>query len=102
MNADDRYAALALLRWYVEMGADEAISVEATDRLAPPPAEILPPAIAAPIRGQSPRSVPDAPPAALTASLGEAAQSARRPAPGAHSVAALAGLGGRFDGWPVR
>src|ERR1700680_2445606 len=100
MNADDREAALALLRWYLEMGADEASSVEATDRLAPPPAEISPPAIAAPIRGQSPRSVPAAPPAALTESLGEAAQSARRLASGADSVAALAALGAGFDGCP--
>ena len=102
MNADDREAALALLRWYVEMGADEAISVEATDRLAPPPAEILPPAIAASIRGQSPRSVPAAPPAALTESLGEAAQSARRLASGADSVAALAALVAGFDGCPLK
>ena len=102
MNADDRYAALALLRWYFEMGADEAIGVEATDRLAPPPAEILPPAIAAPIHGQSPRSVPAAPPAALTESLGEAAQSARRLASGADSVAALAALVAGFDGCPLK
>ncbi|HJZ15403.1 MAG TPA: uracil-DNA glycosylase [Stellaceae bacterium] len=102
MNADDREAALALLRWYVEMGADEAIGVEPEDRLAPPPAEILPPAIAAPIRGQSPGPVPAAPPAALTESLGEAAQSARRLASGADSVAALAALVAGFDGCPLK
>ncbi len=39
MNADDRDAALALLRWYVEMGADEAIGSEAADRLAAPSGE---------------------------------------------------------------
>ncbi len=44
MNADGREAALALLRWYVEMGADEAIGCEAADRLAPPPASMPPPA----------------------------------------------------------
>src|SRR5277367_2272305 len=75
MNADDREAALALLRWYVEMGADEAIGVEAEDRLAP--VRTPPPAIPAPVGGQPPRPVPAAPPAALTESMGEAAQSAR-------------------------
>ena len=75
MNADDREEALALLRWYIEMGADEAIGFEAADRLAPPPPSLPPPA---PIRGQSLRSVPAAPPPALTESMGEAAQSARR------------------------
>src|ERR1700731_565191 len=51
MNADDREAALALLRWYVEMGADEAIAFEPEDRLSPPPASPPPPA---PIPGESP------------------------------------------------
>jgi len=102
MNADDRKAALALLRWYVEMGADEAIGVEAEDRLAPASAGIPPPVMPAPIRGQSPRPVPAAPPAALTESLGEAAQSARRLASGADSVAALAALVAGFDGCPLK
>jgi uracil-DNA glycosylase len=102
MNADDREAALALLRWYVEMGADEAIAFEPGDRLAPPPAQIPSPAIPAPIRGQSPRSVPAAPPPALTESMGEAAQSARRLAFGADSVEALAALVAGFDGCPLK
>jgi uracil-DNA glycosylase family 4 len=107
MNADDREAALALLRWYVEMGADEAVGVEPEDRLAPPPGEIPspgipPPAIPAPIRGQAPRPVPAAPPAALTEALGEAAQSARRLASGADSVAALTALVAGFDGCPLK
>ena len=102
MNADDRAAALALLRWYVEMGADEAIGVEAEDRLAPPLVRMPPPAMPAPIRGQSPRSVPAAPPPALTESLGEAAQSARRLASDADSVAALAALVAGFDGCPLK
>jgi uracil-DNA glycosylase len=96
MNADDREAALALLRWYVEMGADEAIDVEAADRLTP---ALAPPA---PIRAQSVRPVPAAPPAALAESLGEAAQSARRLAFGAESVAALAALVAGFDGCPLK
>src|SRR5258708_3246604 len=102
MNADDREAALALLRWYVEMGADETIGFEVADRLGPPPASISPPAKAAPIRAQFPRPVPAAPLAALTESLGEAAQSARRLASGADSVAALAALVAGFDGCPLK
>ena len=99
MNADDREAALALLRWYVEMGADEAIGVDAEDRLAPPPVNMPPPT---PIRGQSPRPVPAAPPPALTESMGEAAQSARQLASGADSVEALAALVAGFDGCPLK
>jgi DNA polymerase len=102
MNADDREAALALLRWYVEMGADEAIGFEAADRLAPPPASISPPPMPALVHGQSPRPVPAVPPPALTESLGEAAQSARRLASGADSVAALAALVAQFDGCPLK
>jgi DNA polymerase len=64
--------------------------------------EILPPAIPAPIRGQSSRPVPAAPPPALSESLGEAAQSARRLASGADSVAALAALVAGFDGCPLK
>jgi DNA polymerase len=102
MNADDREAALALLRWYVEMGADEAIGFEPADRIAPPPARRPLPAMPAPIRGQATRPVPAAPPPALTESLGEAAQSARRLASGADSVEALAALVAGFDGCPLK
>ena len=38
LMAQDRRAALELLRWYVEMGADEAIGEEPVDRFAAPPA----------------------------------------------------------------
>jgi len=102
MKADDREAALALLRWYVEMGADEAVDSEPADRLAPPPTRMPSSTAAAPARGQSPRPVAAAPPAALTESLGEAAQSARRLASGADSVAALAALVAEFDGCPLK
>jgi uracil-DNA glycosylase len=102
MNADDREAAVALLRWYVEMGADEAIGFEAEDRLAPPPASVPLPAMPAPIRAQSARPVPAAPPPALTESLGEAAQSARRLATGADTVEALEALVARFDGCALK
>ena len=102
MKADDREAALALLRWYVEMGADEAVDSEPADRLAPPPARMPSSTATAPARGQSPRPVAAAPPAALTESLGEAAQSARRLASSADSVAALAALVAKFDGCPLK
>jgi DNA polymerase len=102
MNADEREAALALLRWYVEMGADEAIGAEAADRLAPPETSIQPSKI--PVTGsrQPPRPVPAAPPPALTESLGEAAQFARRLAAGADSIEALAALVAKFDGCPLK
>jgi len=102
MNADDREAALALLRWYIEMGADEAIDGEAADRLAPPLVPMPPPVLPESTRAQPVRSVPAAPPPALTESLGEAAQSARRLASGADSVAALAALVAEFDGCPLK
>src|SRR5438270_4036809 len=84
------------------MGADEAIAFEAADRLSPSSVSMPPAAMPAPIRGQSPRPVPAAPPAALTEALGEAAQSARRLASGAESVAALAALVAGFDGCPLK
>jgi uracil-DNA glycosylase len=107
MNFEDRDAALALLRWYVEMGADEAIGDEAWNRLAPPrlapSAGRMPSATApAPTTAQPVRPVPAAPPPALSESLGEAAQSARRLAAGADTVEALAALVGEFDGCPLK
>jgi uracil-DNA glycosylase len=101
MKADDHEAALALLRWYVEMGADEAVDSDPVNRLAPPPARV-PSSATAPARGQSIRPVAAAPPAALTESLGEAAQTARQLASGADSVAALAALVAKFDGCPLK
>jgi uracil-DNA glycosylase len=94
---DDRDAALALLRWYVEMGADEAIAAQPVNRFGPAPAVAAPIAPSAP-RPQAAPAVPAAPPKALTESMAEAAQSARRLAAGAESVAALAALIAGFDG----
>lgn len=98
--------ALALLRWYVEMGADEAIEVAPADRLAPPPVPIAAPAPAPEIR---PRPAPftarptlAAPPGALAESLSEAAQSARLLAAGADSIAALATAIAGFDACPLK
>src|SRR5260370_32755164 len=69
-----------LLRWYVAMGADEAIAAQPLDRLAPPPAA---PPQTAPIP-QAAALVPAAlrPPAAPRSHRNRpaAAPSARRPA----------------------
>jgi uracil-DNA glycosylase len=94
---DDHDAALALLRWYVAMGADEAIAVEPANRFAPAPAVAAPMPPAAP-RPQSAPAVAAAPPKALTESLAEAAQSARRLAASAETVEMLAALVAGFDG----
>jgi len=72
--------AVALLRWYVEMGADEAIDEQPADRLAPPSA----PPVRPPLPQGTPPIAVSAPPS-LAESLGEAAQSARRFAAGAET-----------------
>src|SRR5260221_9580384 len=72
-----------LLRWYVAMGADEAIAAQPLDRLAPPPAAPPP---AAPIREAAALvPAPPRPPAAPGAPRHgpAAAPSARRPPPAA-------------------
>ena len=94
---DDRDAALGLLRWYVDMGADEAIAAEPVNRFAPAPA-VVAAAPPSPPRRQAAPAVAAAPPKALIESLAEAAQSARRLAAGAETVAALAALIAGFDG----
>jgi uracil-DNA glycosylase len=97
----DAETALALLRWYVEMGVDETIGDEPVNRLAPhapPRASASGPTEpeAAPL--QSVRAVAAAPPAAFADSLGEAAQSARLLAARANSLAALEAAITGFDG----
>jgi uracil-DNA glycosylase len=96
-TADRREAALALLRWYLEMGVDEAIADEPQDRLAPraEPNRLT----VAPIPPTLPAA---APPAALTESLAEGAQSARRLAAGAATVDELAARVAAFDGCSLR
>ncbi len=96
-TADCREAALALLRWYLEMGADEAIADEPQDWLAPraEPDRLT----VAPIPPTLPAA---APPAALTESLAEGAQSARRLAAGAATVDELAARVAAFDGCSLR
>ena len=97
-SADEREAALALLGWYVEMGADEAIGLEAANRLAPPEAIVKPPLIPTPRTTPPSRPVPVDPPAVLTESVAGGAQSAHRLAAGADNVEALAALVAEFDG----
>lgn len=92
-------AALALLRWYVEMGADEAIADQPVDRLArsaprpasAPAARPAPPTAAA-------RAVAATPPAAFAESPGEAAQAARLAATRADTIAALEAAITGFEG----
>src|SRR5260370_20214198 len=88
-----------LLRWYVAMGADEAIAAQPLDRLAPPPAA---PPQAAPIREAAPLvPAPLRPPAAPRADRHRAAAAPRpaRPPPAAapppEPPAAAAALRGR-------
>ncbi len=93
LNLGERETALALLRWYLEMGADEAIESEPQNRLSPRAVSRAPRAAI-----PADRAVAAEPPAALTQSLGEAAQSARRLASTADTVEALAALVAGFDG----
>lgn len=108
-------AALALLQWQIEMGADEAIGEVAINRLAPPPSPV---AIPSPSMGEGRVGVPAAPaarpptapfksasiapPRALTESAAEPAQSARALAAQAQTVEALAALIAGFDACPLK
>src|SRR4051795_3878272 len=103
----DAAAALALLRWYVEMGVDEAIGETAPNRLRPPepaavpqPAPTIAPAQITP--RPSARAALVAPPGTFAESLAEAAQSARRLAAGADSIKALAALVAGFEDCPLK
>jgi len=103
----DAAAALGLLRWYVEMGADEAIGEIAPNRLLPPkPAAIQPPApptASASMTARPPaRAALVAPPGTFAESLAEAAQSARRLAASADSIEALAALVAGFEDCPLK
>src|SRR5690348_7292673 len=93
----DAAAALALLRWYVEMGVDEAIGETATNWLLPPePAAVRQPAspmgLTQTTARPPARATLVAPPGTFAESLAEAAQSARRLAASADSIEALATL----------
>jgi uracil-DNA glycosylase len=97
--------ALALLRWYVEMGVDEAIGDEPVNRLAPrapPPTATIRPTEPEAATPQPVRAVAASPPAAFTDSLGEAAQSARLLAASADTLAALEAAIIGFDGCALK
>jgi uracil-DNA glycosylase len=103
----DRAAALALLRWYVEMGVDEAIGEVAPNRLAPPaPAPVArsaPPIAPAEMTARpAAPAARVAPPGTFAESLAEAAQSARRLAATAGSIDELAALVAAFDDCPLK
>jgi uracil-DNA glycosylase len=98
----ERERALALLRWYVEMGADEAIDAQAMDRLAPPPVGEVPGEVEPATKPKATRPVAASLRPFLAESLGEAAQSARLLAAGAETVEELAALVGNFDGCPLK
>jgi uracil-DNA glycosylase len=109
LNTREREEALALLRWYIDMGADEAIGAAPANRLAPLPTALPKPASAAAPMIEPPRpravairSVAASPPPALAASMADAAQSARRLAAGAESVATLAALIAGFEGCALK
>ena len=97
--------ALALLRWYVEMGVDETIGDEPVNRLAPrapPRASTIRPTEPEAAPPQSVRAVAASPPAAFANSLGEAAQSARLLAAQANTLAALEAAITGFDGCTLK
>jgi DNA polymerase len=96
LSPGEREAAIALLRWYVEMGADEAVGAEPANRFAPPPAPVAVP------RPPAARPVAVTPPASLTQSPAEAAQSARRLAASVESVEALAAAVAGFEGCALK
>jgi uracil-DNA glycosylase len=123
-NTDDqmvkaeRAAALALLRWYIEMGADEAIGEEPVNRFAAPAIAPKSPAASSVNDAASPTTplpVPEAaqpapaggavaaaPPAAFVQSAGEAAQSARAIAARIDNLAALEAAVANFEGCALK
>jgi uracil-DNA glycosylase len=96
----DRETALALLRWYVAMGADEAIGEEPANRVAPPAAAT--PNLPVAPRSPPVRAVAASPPRALAESMAEAAQSARRLAERAETVTALGAAIASFEGCALK
>jgi uracil-DNA glycosylase len=113
LTVDKDSAALAMLRWYVEMGADEAIGDEPVDRFARPsaPARSGPAAAPRPVNApRPPAAVPQdavgataaAPPQAYAQSAAAAAQSARTLAARADSLEALEAAIADFEGCALK
>ncbi|MGH7048465.1 MAG: uracil-DNA glycosylase [Stellaceae bacterium] len=96
---NDHAAALALLRWYVELGADEAITDTPANRLAPPQPPAAPAERPLPLATSRPVA---APPVNFTDSSAEAAQSARAAAAAADTLAALEAAISEFDGCALK
>ena len=99
----DAQSLAELLRWYVAMGADEAIAAEPLDRLAPPPSapQTAPrPQAATPAPAPATRRLPTAPPPGRDAAAGAA--SARRLAAEATTLAELAAAVSAFDGCALK
>ena len=95
---DDRDLALALLRWQVEMGADEAIGDVPVNRLAAPPApppQAAEPRAAAVPPVRTPQALPLEP-------VQESVSTARRIAQGCKSLEELRDALARFDLCPLR
>src|SRR5579883_619160 len=92
----ERAAALALLRWYVAMGADEAIAEAPCDRLAAPLSRRTFPAAANPRPHGAPRS------STITLGPSETAPiAAAEPAAPPPSLAELEAAIAAFDGCPL-
>lgn len=90
----------ALLRWYVAMGADEAIGDVAQDRLAP---VVAPPLAAAPMAAPRNTAIKVAPPpAGVAAAVSNNAASARKLAAEASTLAELQAAVAGFDGCALR
>ena len=114
MTADTQKELVALLRWYLEMGADEAVADAPANRFALTPIDVTPtttsavaspltqPAVRAPNTLPAAHAVAAAPPAAYTKSPGDAAQSARLLAARADSLAALEMAIGGFEGCALK
>ncbi|HXC90430.1 MAG TPA: uracil-DNA glycosylase [Stellaceae bacterium] len=90
----------ALLRWYVDMGADEAIAEAPANRLAPPPLAAR--GAVRPASRSALAAEPLVAPAAFIESPAESARSARLAAGGADTLAALEAAIAEFEGCALK
>lgn len=98
MEAGRHDAAVALLRWYIEMGADEAIGGTPCDRFAAPARQKPPPPAGLPGAPAAGLPTAAAPPPAYAQSAAEPARSARLAAARADTLAALEAEIAGFEG----
>ncbi|HEX6841155.1 MAG TPA: uracil-DNA glycosylase [Stellaceae bacterium] len=96
----DAQSLAELLRWYVAMGADEAIAAEPLDRLAPPTTVPQAPRLQAAMPAPAAPRLPAAPPPSRDTPA--AAASARRLAAAATTLAELAAAVSAFDGCALK